>query len=288
MTRATEPIAERLGTTTLEARFTEVSELLSQDEIDKQLLLEALKALQMEMDSFTQNWEEDIVGPLWAGQDTIGETIDRVRTLLVRGPGGKTSKEAEEKLANFDLRLEGLAKAIDAEPDGRRKQRLMRVFGNVVALRKLVEAYGSLDLGPATESIYVKLVQALWSLEDNFSTATFQLERARLVLDESGTFVGTYIGVLQGVIDVEELWKVASHFNSSGGGIGQIARDIGKLGHVADAFIDKMIAYAGDMGDSLQTQADALASNLQTNELPDVDIHAEYTKYLRQANERTQ
>jgi len=156
MHRATEPIGQRLRASRLKEQFEAVNELLEQPEIDKRELIDALNSLRGEIGAFTDDWDQ-VAAPLWEGQEAIGKTIDRVRSLLARGEIGRPSEKTEALLQNYDKRLRSLAKAIEQETDEVRKERLKIVFANVLGLRDLTEKAGSVNLGPAREAVRASL-----------------------------------------------------------------------------------------------------------------------------------
>ena len=128
---ATSPISKRIKQSKLSKKFDRVNILLLDEEIDKELLLEALDSLKEEMVAFTQNWSE-LTDPLWQGQEAIGQTIDKVRGMLARSATGEPTEKVKALLMNYDTRLANLATSLKKEKNEERKGRLKLVFANRV------------------------------------------------------------------------------------------------------------------------------------------------------------
>lgn len=279
MTKAAEPMARRIRSTTLDERFLSVAEALAQDDVDEERLLEALALLKQEISTFTQGWSE-LEDPLWKGQEQIGKTIDRVRMMLARGAGKQPSAESEALLANYDRRLSHLAREIRAESDPLRQQRLKSLFSNTLALRKLVEVYSRIDLRPASQVMLAQLVRALMRLEDQLTAATFQIERARIVLDQTGEFVGAYIAILEDLVEAEALAHMLADMQSTGLGIGAVVTNLAGLSKDVDQFTVLMESFMTRIGAKIEAEAGEIAGNFEDAPgLAGVDLEAEIDRY---------
>jgi hypothetical protein len=261
MDHATSGIRSQLEQSTLPQKFETVSRLLRQPDVDKSELVAALQSLQGEMDAFTVDWETDVAGPLWDGQETLAGTIDRVRMILAKTAKGKPSTKVEQRLAYFDKRLESLAKAIKSESDETRRLRLKTVFSNVLALRKLVAGYPK-DVGTASDTVHLKLLQALTTLESQLLGATFQIERARVVLEQESEIVGLYVGVLDGVLEAEALLAMMSDMQSGGVGLGEMVVDLDGLEGQIRTFASATDGFLGGMADTLQQKTEEIAVDM--------------------------
>jgi len=279
MERATTPVAERMKTSQLKERFAEVKQILQADQVDKDKLLTALKALKSEMSSFTDEWES-VVKPLWDGQEAIAATIDKVRAVMARGEGGGRSARTKALLTNYDARLQSLAQAIQAEKDPKRKERLRGVFANILSLRKLVESVGRVNLGPATEALQLKIVRALSSLQDQLTMATFEVEKVRVILVSEAEFVANYVDILEGMISAEDLAKTLGEMKTAGKGVGALALDVGQLKSQAEDFAGMMNGFAGKLAESIEAETAKIAERVEDSpELEGVDIDAEIRRY---------
>ena len=87
MQQATEPVTQRMRTSRRKQRFAHVKEVLDQKQVDKEQLLTALYDLADEMNTFMADWAQ-VTSPLWEAQDTIGKTIDKVRSMMAGSDGG--------------------------------------------------------------------------------------------------------------------------------------------------------------------------------------------------------
>ncbi len=280
MAKAAAPMAERIRSTALKERFTRVAELLQTEDVDEQQLLEALRLLRSEIDSFTDAWSE-VEDPLWKGQESIGKTIDRVRLMLARGATEEPTDETQPLLDNYDRRLTDLARAIKAEEDEVRQQRLKRLFSNTLALRRLVEVYGRIDLRPASQALFAQLVKALMRLEDQLTTATFHVERARIVLGQTNDFVGGYIVILEDLVEAEDLAHMLAEMQSVGTGIGGMVLDLSTLTDDVEQFTALMESFMGRIAAKIEVEADKIARNFERPErLPEVDIDVEIERYF--------
>ncbi len=279
MAKAAAPMAERIRSTTLKERFTRVAEVLRQPDVDETQLLEALKALQAEIDSFTQGWSE-VEEPLWQGQESIGKAIDRIRLLLAKGATEQPSAESEKMLVNYDTRLGELAKAIQAEPDEVRKRRLKSLFANTLSLRKLVEVYGRIDLKPASQNMMAQLVKALMHLEDQLTTATFQVERARIVLGQTAEFINGYGTIVEDLVEAEALARMLGEMQETGVGVGAVVAEMAALTQDVEQFTSLMESFMGKIAAQIEAEATKIAGRFEAQAFEPLDVDAEIERYL--------
>ena len=266
MQRATEPIGQRLRTSKLKEQFEAVNELLKQPEIDKRELINALNGLQGEISAFTDDWDQ-VAAPLWEGQKAIGKTIDRVRSLLARGEIGQPSEKTEALLQNYDKRLRSLAKAIEKESDEVRRERLKIVFANVLGLRDLTEKAGSVNLGPAREAVYAKIVRALQGVETQLTSTAFALEKARIVLVSQGEFVDAYTDIMTGLVDAEDLVAMLNDMKDAKSDFAPLVQNLGDLAKQGDQFAMLMDDFAGRLAETIEGETAKLAENLEADTL---------------------
>ena len=279
MQKATDPVAQRMKTSKLKNHFAEVRSILGAKEVDKEKLIAALKALQGEMEGFTDDWET-VVKPLWDGQDALSKTIDKVRGMMAQGGSGEQSAKTKALAKSYDARLRTLAKAIQTETDTRRKERLRSVFANVLSLRKLIENVGRVNLGPATEALQIKIVQALSGLQDQLTMATFEIEKVRVLLISEAEFVGNYVGILEGMVAADDLAKSLGDTRTAGKGVGALALGVGELKTQAEGFATMMNAFAGKLAESIENETAKVAGRIEDSpELKNVDIDAEIRRY---------
>ena len=278
MEKASAEFVKKMRQSQLRERFRDVNELLEQENVDKSRLIRALQALQSEMFKFTSNWNE-ATEPLWEAQERIGQTVDRVRMLLARGRGGQLSEKTTAMLANYDARLTNLAKAIKAEQDEKRKAQLKIVFANVIALRKLVSQTGTIDLNPARQAVYAKIVRALTSLEAALTVSSFQLERARILLASEAEFVATYSEILQGVVDAEDLARELARLRSEGKSIGALASGIGDMSKEIAGFTQGVDGLFGKLTANIEMETAKIGDQIEASDLGDIDVDDEIAKY---------
>ena len=264
LSRATSPISQRIRQSKLDERFAAVNELLQAQDIDKARLLDALENLKTEMAAFVQNWSE-LTDPLWKGQEAIGTTIDKVRVMLARSTTGEPTEKVKAVLQNYDKRLTDLATAIKNEQNEDRKKRLKLVFANVLSLRNLTERAGMIDLGPAQQAVYVRIIESLSNLEAALTNSTFQVERTRIILAGQAEFIGNYVDVLKGLIESEKLAQVLADMNTAGDGIGTLAGDLGGLNGKIKNFTERMNALAERLSISINEQTSPMVH------MPDYD-----------------
>lgn len=266
MHRATEPIGQRLRASRLKEQFEAVNELLEQPEIDKRELIDRLNGLRGEIGAFTDDWDQ-VAAPLWDGQEAIGKTIDRVRSLLARGEVGRPSEKTEALLVNYDKRLSSLANAIQREIDEVRRERLKIVFANVLGLRELTEKAGSINLGPAREAVFAKIVRALQGVEIQLTGTAFALEKARVVLVSQGEFVSQYVSIMSGLVDAEDLVAMLNGMKDSSFDFASLVRDLGDLAEQGDQFAMLMDDFAGRLAETIEAETAKLAENLEADTL---------------------
>lgn len=284
LSQATSPISKRIKQSKLIERFDAVNALLQDKDIDKELLLQALEDLKDEMSSFTDNWSE-LSEPLWKGQEAIGATIDKVRVMLARSTSGEPSEKVKALLQNYDKRLSSLATAVKNETNEERKKRLKLVFANILALRQLTQRAGMIDLGPAQQAVYVKIIESLSNLEVALTNSTFQVERTRIILAGQAEFIGNYVDVLRGLIESEKLAKVLTEMNTAGEGIGVLAGDLGALSGKIKDFTNHMNALAERLSININAQTSVMVDVIDFDE---VDIDKKIEEYSAKQTSSTE
>jgi len=275
LNEATSPISQRIQDSHLMEKFDAVNQLLQEKDMDKELLLNALQDLQNEMTGFTKSWSE-ITEPLWQGQEVIGKTIEKVRTLLASSGTGEPTEKIKASLKNYDKRLSELATSLKKEQDEERRSRLKLVFANVLALRQLTEQAGMIDLGPAQQTVYVKIIESLSNLEMALTNSTFQIEKVRILLEGQADFVGTYVGILGGLIESEKLAMVLGEMNSAGEGLGVLTGDLGTLNTRLEQFNKNMTMLAERLAINIDAQT---AHVVHVPELDDKEIEKMIEQY---------
>jgi len=273
---ATSPFSQRITDSQLFEKFDTVNQLLKEKDIDKQKLLDALNGLQSEMTEFTQDWGE-VTEPLWAGQDAIGKTIDKVRGLLARSAKGEPTAKAKESLKRYDKRLSDMAAAIKNEVNEERRKRLKQVFANVLSLRQLTEQAGMIDLGPAQQSVYVKIIDSLSNLEMALTNSTFEVEKVRIVLEGQSDFINTYSEILGGVIEAELLATMLNKMSGAGQGIGGLGVAVESFNNKIGEFTDSMGPIMQRLTSSIDTQT---ADIVQVSDYNEEDLDRQIEAYL--------
>jgi len=276
---ATGGIQARMDESVLEYKFERVNELLNAKDLDKPELLNTLHDLREEMDGFTANWESEVAGPLWNGMDSIARTADQVRAVLARGKSGELGEKVQKRLQQYDHRLTQLADAIHAEADERRRERLRMTFAHVRTLRDLVEAFGRVNLGPTTERVYSRLVEALVALENQLTNAAFQVERVHLVLTTQSEFIGDYTEILAGVIDAEDLAKWLDEMESEGKGIGALATNVEGLTRYVSDFTEGADRLLLRLTESIELQSERFGAAHDPSRGSGFDVDHEIERY---------
>lgn len=285
LNEATIPISTRLNQSRLLEQFKTVNSLLNQKEVSKERLLKELQQLKTGMDEFTTNFSE-ITDPLWSAEERIGETVNKVRLMLARGEAGEPTKRVKTLLKNYDERLSELANRVESEQNEDRKKRLKMVFANVLALRELVERSGSLNLGPASEAVYIKIVQSLANLESALTSATFSVERTRILLEGQSEWIDTYCDILEGLIESENLADVLGRMNTAGEGIAIVNGEIGELNKLCEKFTQMMERFASNIADHINSRTSEMIDSINVN-MENVDIDKKIKEYSSRKSKST-
>lgn len=285
LNEATIPISTRLNQSRLLEQFKTVNSLLNQKEVSKESLLKELQQLKTGMDEFTTNFSE-ITDPLWSAEERIGETVNKVRLMLARGEAGEPTKRVKTLLKNYDERLSELANRVESEQNEDRKKRLKMVFANVLVLRELVERSGSLNLGPASEAVYIKIVQSLANLESALTSATFSVERTRILLEGQSEWIDTYCDILEGLIESENLADVLGRMNTAGEGIAIVNGEIGELNKLCEKFTQMMERFASNIADHINSRTSEMVDSINVN-MENVDIDKKIKEYSSRKSKST-
>jgi len=256
--KATEPLDNRLKNTRLPAMFQAVNEHLGRPNVDKEQLVKELQALSGELTRFTDDWGS-VTDPLFSAADQIGATIAKVRSLLARAGTGEPNPEVKARLAHYDARLRHMARMIQSETDPERQAKLKIMFKNILEIRDLVEKFGTLNLNKAHEAVYAKTLQALVSLENQFSLATFEAEKARVILLAQRDFVQDYVDILSGVIEAEKLAEILGKMNQAGRGLPGIHTNIRGITDEVEKFQTGMSRLVDKVAENIQADTDRMS-----------------------------
>lgn len=280
MASATRSLAEPLRDSDLGERFSEVNLLLQSDEVDKRALVAALQALSAELKVFVSRLDST---PLFEAEVQVGATIDRVRMLMATGPAGKPQQEVQRQVVEHERQLNQLVKVIDDEPDPRRRQRLKMMFAHHLRLKRLKEQMGSIDLSDARMRVLAKTALALDSLSTHLISAAFRAEEARMILDQQGEFVGTYVEILNGLVGAEEIARVLNGLGDTGSQLGPVVAELAIIAQQASDFGEQMDAVALGLSDQIEIVGENIADQADTSMISlDMDIERELEAYRDQ------
>ncbi len=274
---ATLSLARPLRETSLTDRFAEVNALLRSDEVDKRALVAALQGLSGELTTFVAKLDS---APLFDAEMQVGETIDRVRMLMATGPSGKPKTEIRHEIAAHERQLGQLVKAIDHEPDPRRRQRLKIMFAHHLRLKRLKAQVGSVDLSDARMRVLAKTAEALGGLSTQLISAAFRTEEARTILDQQSQFLNTYVEILNGVVGAEEIARVLNGLGEAGSRLGPVIAELAAIARQASEFGERMDAVALSLADQIELVGDKIAVQVDDTDLSlEMDIEAELERY---------
>lgn len=205
VTEALNPLRTKVRETQLEEKFKKVFLVLEREEICNEVLKAALQDLEKGIYCFRSEWDR-IVNPLWDGQAKIGEVISRVRSLLASSQ--EPGEEIDEEAQIYEDRLQKIAREIVEEPCPKRRERLTLMFRNVYNLRRIGQV--RINLTPAKQVLLSRILDALAGLELQLAQVTFSAEESFAVLGQQQRFLKDYIGILTGLIEIDELttWLV--------------------------------------------------------------------------------
>lgn len=276
--QATQPIGQRMQKSKLIDRFEDINTILKQDEVDKIQLIIALGSLENEITSFTSDWSKT-TDPLWTAQEKIADTVDRVRMLLAQGPTGKISAKAKDKLVLFDRRLTNLAQSIKAEVDPQRKVRLKIVFANILSLRSLTEQTGRINLDPAREALFARMINVLTELEMQLSNACWGVERARVMLTSQIEIIQQYSSLVQDLVDVEILAKELAKMRQSGNALGLIAFNVDELTFSIEEFTANINSVMSQLLTSIEGETAKASSTIDVSTIDDINVDEAIDQY---------
>ncbi len=277
ITDATQSIAEPIRDSRLSARFSEVNDLLQNDQVDKRALVAALQSLSSELSTFVARLDS---AALFDAEKQVGETIDRVRMLMATGPSGKPKTEIRHEIAAHERQLGQLVKAIDHEPDPRRRQRLKIMFAHHLRLKRLKAQVGSVDLSDARMRVLAKTAEALGGLSTQLISAAFRTEEARTILDQQSQFLNTYVEILNGVVGAEEIARVLNGLGEAGSRLGPVIAELALIARQASEFGERMDAVALSLADQIELVGDKIAVQVDDTDLSlEMDIEAELERY---------
>ena len=129
------------------------------------------------------------------------------------------------------------------------------VFANILALRKLTEQAGVIDLGPAQQSVYVKIIEALSNLEMQLTNSTFALEKTRIVLEGQADFLNDQIVIIDGLIKLEDLSRVVAQMNTAGDGFAVLGGALAEVNNKIESFGGKISTLSGKLADNINKNA---------------------------------
>lgn len=274
---ATVAVAEPLVRSRLSERFEEVSQELRRGRIDKRRLRSAMSRLESELGRFIDDLDSM---PLFDAQDAIGQSIDRVRMLIATGPSGTTNEEMMQQVQRHEDQLRQLVAAIDREADEGRKERLKIMFAHHLRLKRLKESMATVDMNNTQMRVFAKTVQALDMLSTQLVSAGFKVEEARAILAQQRDFINSYLAVVDGLIEAEELSALLRGLGGTGDKLRPMIGDLAGLAQQAADFSvlmnevgDQLIFEIDDTADQLTADLDETRAGLNLN------IEAEMARY---------
>jgi len=277
ITDATRSLAEPLQETTLSERFAEVNELLQPETVDKRALMEALRGLATELRNFVAKLDS---APLFDAEMQVGETIDRVRMVMATGPSGQAPAETRHEIAEHERQLAALVRAIDAETDPRRQQRLKIMFAHHLRLMRLKQQMGTIDLSDARMRVFAKTAEALDGLSTQLISAAFRTEEARTILKQQSEFLSSYVEILNGVVGAEEIARVLNGLGAAGTQLGPVIAELAVSAEQASVFGQRMDEVAASLADQIDIVGDNIGAQVeQSNMSLDLDIDRELAAY---------
>ncbi len=283
ITDATRSLAEPLRETQLSERFAEVNELLQSEQVDKRALMASLQSLSNELSDFVDRLDS---GPLFDAEEQVGRTIDNVRMLMATGPSGTPQTEMKQQIAQHELQLEQLVRAIDDEPDQRRRRRLKIMFAHHLRLSRLKTQMGSIDLSDARMRVFAKTAEALDGLSTQLISAAFRTEEARTILAQQSEFLRTYVEILNGVVGAEEIARVLNGLGAAGTQLGPVIAELALIAEQASEFGARMDAVALSLSDQIELVGDNIAVQVDQSTAVslEMDIEREMARYRKQTD----
>ncbi len=283
ITDATRSLAEPLRETQLSERFAEVNLLLQSDQVDKRALMASLQGLSAELSEFVDRLDS---GPLFDAEEQVGRTIDNVRMLMATGPTGTPRTQMKQQIAQHELQLEQLVRAIDDEPDQRRRRRLKIMFAHHLRLSRLKTQMGTIDLSDARMRVFAKTAEALDGLSTQLISAAFRTEEARTILAQQSEFLSTYVEILNGVVGAEEIARVLNGLGAAGSQLGPVIAELALIAEQASEFGERMDAVALSLSDQIDLVGDNIAVQVdQSNAVSlEMDIEREMARYRKKTD----
>lgn len=277
---ATAGLKQKLGSSTLAAQFERVNGVLNTESPDKGQLVAALQGLQGSIDEFTKDYDSAVMNPLLDGQEVIGDLIDKVRGLLAGKKLGMPSEKLKAIQAANSKRLEQVAMAIEKEADPTRRRQFQLMFKNLLALQKLSEQRGRVDLGPARTAVLMKVISVLTALQLKFTDFTFQAERLRVVLVSQSDMINGYVEILTGLAEAEELLKFVASLQGDGDGAEDFGAGIAGMQKSLEQISGGLERLTAKLAEEVGMHSDALDISMPAPpELDGVDLDAELKKY---------
>lgn len=272
--KSTNEIGSRVEKTQLLSKFEEATKICQEKQVDKKKMLGALNGLTDAIDDFCADYNR-MTDPIWEGQDQLSKTIEKVQLLLAKSGTGEPSERSKKFIENYDSRLSSLAKRIKQETNESRKKQLEIVFANVLSLKNLYSNVGRLTLTETTEAMYIEIIKTLSNLEVALTNAVFELERTKIVLESQADFVREYTGILQGMIDAEDLAKVLAKLKSNGPA-GGFNLGLGELTEALKGFESAMLNAVQQSNQSI------MESTVGLTDAPDLGQDVDINKMIEQ------
>ena len=204
---------------------------------------------------------------------------------MATGPAGKPKMQMKQQIAEHEQQLAQLVRAIDDEPDPRRRQRLKIVFAHHLRLKRLKTQMGTIDLSDARMRIFAKTAEALDGLSTQLISAAFRTEEARTILAQQSEFLGTYVEILNGVVGAEEIARVLSGLGDAGTQLAPVIAELAMIAEQAAEFGERMDEVALSLSDQIELVGDNIAVQVDQSSLAlDLDVEREMAHYRQKFN----
>jgi hypothetical protein len=244
---------------------------------------EAVQACSAAIDQVVAG-RENVLRPMWEGQAYLAEQIGQVRTRLasaVAAAGGSTQTRLDERAERM---LDGIASRIAAEPDPRRKKRLVTHYRTIRQLAQIKQM--ALQLSPNQRKLWQNVLRVLEDTALAHQQVLMGTEVLFAQFQATAMNLKEYEELIRTVDGAARLLGVARGLGQSGHGLTRLTQSMSELQerlagmnqHIEQVLNVKMI--------DLETQVDTVTAAASSDAgTVSTDIDAELARRLQRLSE---
>ena len=248
-------LQKHLEQSTLEKRYSDLSTLLEQPDLDGPALLEGLRGLKTELDRFVSGLPE-VRSKLWNGVGDLGDRVHSFRQVLADDADRQSDAQVRAAIVS-DEYLRDLADQILATPKGQERELLEQRFEAIVMLNERVANIRP-ELKGADQAILRNILRFLQSIRSHLEIAAFRTTEITVAMKSQQKMVDQFVVLIENLQATDRLADTITELaNTSAPSFGQLTEQMSKMTQSLLDYTDNLNQKAKDATAQLAERAQA-------------------------------